>query len=74
MIDINLKISKNELLKLIKVLNEIDSEIDSYMVRGNHDYTDNFNELIKGTDSRKEFFNRIIEVITLLGGDSNNVF
>ncbi|RXI80839.1 ABC transporter ATP-binding protein [Clostridium perfringens] len=33
-----------------------------------------FNELIKGTDSRKEFFNRIIEVIPLLGGDSNNVF
>ena len=33
-----------------------------------------FNELIKVTDSRKEFFNRIIEVITLLGGDSNNVF
>ena len=33
-----------------------------------------FNELIRGTDSRKEFFNRIIEVITLLGGDSNNVF
>lgn len=33
-----------------------------------------FNELIKGNDSRKEFFNRIIEVITLLGGDSNNVF
>lgn len=32
-----------------------------------------FNELIKGTDSRKKFFNRIIEVITLLGGDSNNV-
>lgn len=32
-----------------------------------------FNELIKGKDSRKEFFNRIIEVITLLGGDSNDV-
>ncbi|MGG5460152.1 ABC transporter ATP-binding protein [Clostridium sp. B9] len=32
-----------------------------------------FNEIIKGTDSRKEFFNRIIEVITLLGGESNNV-
>lgn len=32
-----------------------------------------FNEIIKGNDSRKEFFNRIIEVITLLGGDSNNV-
>lgn len=32
-----------------------------------------FNELIRGNDSRKEFFNRIIEVVTLLGGDSNNV-
>ena len=32
-----------------------------------------FNEIVKGNDSRKEFFNRIIEVITLLGGDSNNV-
>ncbi|GAA0732370.1 ABC transporter ATP-binding protein [Clostridium oceanicum] len=33
-----------------------------------------FNELIKGKDSRKEFFNRIIEVTTLLGGDINDVF
>lgn len=33
-----------------------------------------FNELIRGSDSRKEFFNRIIEVVTLLGGDTNNVF
>lgn len=33
-----------------------------------------FNELIKGNDSRKEFFNRIMDVITLLGGDDNNVF
>ncbi|WP_055069869.1 ABC transporter ATP-binding protein [Clostridium massiliamazoniense] len=33
-----------------------------------------FNELIKGNDSRKEFFNRIIEVIALLGGDNKNVF
>lgn len=33
-----------------------------------------FNELVKGNDSRKEFFNKIIEVITLLGGDDNNVF
>lgn len=32
-----------------------------------------FNEIIKGTDSRKEFFNRIIDVITLLGGEVNNV-
>ncbi len=32
-----------------------------------------FNELIKGTDSRKQFFEKIIEVQTLLGGDLNNV-
>ena len=32
-----------------------------------------FNELIKGTDTRKEFFEKIIEVQTLLGGDLNNV-
>lgn len=30
-----------------------------------------FNELVKGTDSRKEFFNRILEIITLLGGDDS---
>lgn len=33
-----------------------------------------FNEIIKGKDSRKQFFNKIIEVITLLGGDSRDVF
>ena len=32
-----------------------------------------FNELIKGTDTRKQFFEKIIEVQTLLGGDLNNV-
>lgn len=32
-----------------------------------------FNELIRGNDSRKEFFKRIIEVVTLLGGDCDNV-
>lgn len=32
-----------------------------------------FNELIRGNDTRKEFFNKIIEVVTLLGGDSSNV-
>ena len=30
-----------------------------------------FNEVVRGTDSRKEFFNRIMDVITLLGGDEN---
>ncbi|GAA0126487.1 ABC transporter ATP-binding protein [Clostridium sp. CTA-19] len=33
-----------------------------------------FTELVRGKDSRKEFFNRIIEVITLIGGDDSNVF
>lgn len=33
-----------------------------------------FNELVRGTDSRYEFFDRIIKVITLLGGDDRNVF
>ena len=32
-----------------------------------------FNELIKGNDSRKQFFEKIIEVQTLLGGDLNDV-
>jgi len=33
-----------------------------------------FNELIRGRDTRKEFFNKIIEVVTLLGGDIGDVF
>ena len=32
-----------------------------------------FHELVRGQDERKIFFNRIIEVISLLGGDSNDV-
>ncbi len=32
-----------------------------------------FNELVKGNDTRKQFFEKIIEVQTLLGGDLNNV-
>ena len=32
-----------------------------------------FNELNKGNDTRKQFFEKIIEVQTLLGGDLNNV-
>ena len=31
-----------------------------------------FNEISKGSDSRKNFFNKIIDVITLLGGDVND--
>ena len=32
-----------------------------------------FNELIKGEDTRKEFFDKIINVVTLLGGELNDV-
>lgn len=32
-----------------------------------------FNELIKGSKTRKEYFENIIDVVTLLGGDLNNV-
>ena len=32
-----------------------------------------FNELVKGNDTRKQFFEKIIEVVTLLGGDLNDV-
>ena len=32
-----------------------------------------FNELMRGSDTRKQFFNKIIEVVTLLGGDNSNV-
>lgn len=32
-----------------------------------------FNEIVKGDDSRKEFFDKIINVVTLLGGELNDV-
>jgi len=32
-----------------------------------------FDELVRGEDTRKQFFNKIIEVVTLLGGDNSNV-
>ncbi|QZY55172.1 ABC transporter ATP-binding protein [Crassaminicella profunda] len=32
-----------------------------------------FNEIVRGKDSRKEFFNKIIGVVTLLGGDVDHV-
>lgn len=33
-----------------------------------------FNEVVRGNDSRKDFFNKIIEVVTLLGGETTDVF
>ena len=31
-----------------------------------------FNEINRGNDNRKEFFDKIIDVVTLLGGDLND--
>ena len=33
-----------------------------------------FSELVRGTDSRREFFERILQVVTLLGGDSDALY
>lgn len=33
-----------------------------------------FNEIFRGNDSRKEFFTKIIEVVSLLGGEHKDVF
>lgn len=32
-----------------------------------------FNEIVKGSDTRKQFFEKIIEIVTLLGGELNDV-
>ena len=32
-----------------------------------------FDEIRKGNDDRKQFFNKIIDVVSLLGGDLNHV-
>ena len=31
-----------------------------------------FHELNRGNDNRKEFFNKIIDVVSLLGGDASD--
>ena len=33
-----------------------------------------FNELVRGNDTRKEFFDKIIKVVSVLGGDNQHVF
>jgi len=73
---------------LIELISNLNKELGATILMVTHDsftasYCDRilfikdgkvFNELIRGNDSRKEFFNRIIEVVTLLGGDSGDVF
>lgn len=76
--------SAKQLLETLTTLNE---SLDATILMVTHDaftasYADRiifikdgkiFNELIKGDNSRKEFFESIIEVQTLLGGELNDV-
>lgn len=76
--------SARQLLENFKFLNE---NFDATILMVTHDaftasYSDrilfikdgkNFNELVKGDHTRKEFFEKIIEVQTLLGGELNDV-
>lgn len=73
---------------LLEAFEKLNKELEATILLVTHDaftasYTNRiffikdgriFNELIRGNDSRKEFFNRIIQVMTLLGGDGNDVF
>ena len=33
-----------------------------------------FNELVRGADSRRAFFDKIMQVVSLLGGDKGHAF
>ena len=76
--------SAKQLLETFTTLNE---KLDATILMVTHDaftasYADRiifikdgkiFNELVKGSDTRREFFSKIIEVQTLLGGELNDV-
>ena len=73
--------------QLLEIFNTLNQELDATILMVTHDaftasYADRiifikdgkiFNELVKGADTRKEFFEKIIEVQTLLGGELNDV-
>ena len=72
----------------LKNIDEIKAQTEKLSLAGNcvlsiiyatHDmsfYTEEdiklFKELHRGNDTRKEFFDKIIDVVTLLGGDMND--
>ena len=76
--------SAKQLLETFEALND---KMDATILMVTHDaftasYADRiifikdgkiFNELVKGNDTRKQFFEKIIEVQTLLGGELNDV-
>ncbi len=71
---------------LLERFNFLNSELDATILMVTHDaftasYASRvifikdgkiFNEIHRGDDSRKEFFDKIIDVVTLLGGDLND--
>ncbi|MEL7563950.1 MAG: ABC transporter ATP-binding protein [Dehalobacterium sp.] len=73
--------------KLLDSLSQLNNELNATILMVTHDamnasYANRilfindgrlFNELVRGNDTRKDFFRRIIDVITLLGGDAFNV-
>ena len=73
--------------KLLEIFQRLNSELNSTILMVTHDaFTASFasrvvfikdgkvfNEFIKGNDSRKEFFEKIIDVVAFLGGDANDV-
>ncbi|WP_305304169.1 ABC transporter ATP-binding protein [Romboutsia ilealis] len=76
--------SAKKLLEIFQLLND---ELKSTILMVTHDaFTASFasrvvfikdgkifNEFIKGNDTRKEFFEKIIDVVSLLGGDASDV-
>lgn len=72
---------------LLETFNYLNSELDATILMVTHDsfsasYANRvifikdgkiYNELSKGNLTRKEFFDKIIDVVTLLGGDLNDV-
>lgn len=71
---------------MLEVMEMMNRELDATIMMVTHDafaasFTDRilflqngmvFSELVKGTDTREQFFMRIMDVVTFLGGDANH--
>lgn len=80
-------LDSNSARKLLEILQVMNQELVSTILMVTHDaftasYASRiifikdgkiFNEIVRGNDSRKHFFDQIIDVVSLLGGDVNNV-